>query len=205
MNTVRAVAKDSAVADRHAITVTVEPEPGQSDVILDLVARHLSGTENSGHVVWHKPRFEGKDLPTLALRIYQQFGPRFEIDYSKLFAGTQLYLSAAIEAANTPEPSTKDLAAKHQLDEQLLKRWIAVLDVKPLSTKPQPTEERGRVVLRVEWTLLDAKTPPNPQRPANNGWVPKGTDLPVLVTNQLDANDGRQPHAVLTIVQSKQF
>ena len=200
VNTVRAVAKDPAVTDRHAITVKFDPEPGQSDVILYLIARNVSGTESNGHVVWHKPRFEGKDLPTLALRDYQQFGPRFEIDYSKLFAGTQRYLSAAVEAANTPEPPVKDLVGKYQLNEELLKRWITVLDVKPLSTKPQPTEERGRVVPRVEWTLLDAKTPPNPQRPAINGWIPKGTDLPVLVTNSSDKTEnvpGRvSPHTV---------
>jgi hypothetical protein len=200
VNTVRAVAKDPAVTDRHVITVKLEPEPGQSDVTLYLIARQVSGTESSGHVVWHKPRFEGKDLPALALRDYQQFGPRFEIDYSKLFAGTERYLSAAVEAANTPVPSVKDLAGKYQLNEELLKRWIAVLDVKPLSSKPQPTEERGRVVPRVEWTLLDAKTPPNPQRPAINGWIPKGTDLPVLVTNSSDKTEnvpGRvSPHMV---------
>jgi len=200
VNTVRAVAKEPAVSDRHAITIKLEPEPGQSNVILYLVARQVSGTESNGHVVWHKPRFEGKDLPTLALRDYHQFGPRFEIDYSKLFAGTERYLSAAVEAANTPPASVKDLSAKYQLDEELLKRWTTVLDVKPLSTKPQPTEERGRVVPRVEWTLLDAKTPPNPQRSAINGWIPKGTDLPVLVTNSSDKTEnvpGRvSPHMV---------
>ena len=201
VSAVRATAKDPAVAAGHTITVKLEPKPGQGEVTLYLIARDFSGGDSSGHVVWHRPRFEGKDLPTLALRDYQQFGPRFEIDYSKLFTGTQRYLSTAVEAVNTlPRPSVKELAAKHRLDEELLKRWMAVLDVKPLSTKPQPVEEPGRAVARVKWTLLDAKTPKNPQRPAINGWVTKGTDLPLLVSNSSDKTEnvpGRvSPHMV---------
>jgi len=200
VNSVRAVPKDPTVTDKHSIAIKVEPQLGQSEVVLYLTAQDLSGSKGGGYVVWGKPRFEGKDVPTLALRDYQQFGPRFEIDYSKLFAGTERYLSAAVEQANASGSSVKEIAAKHRVDEEWLKRWISVLGVKPLSEKPQPAEERGRAVARVEWTLLDTQTPKNPQRPAINGWIPKGTDLPVVVSNSSDKTEhvpGRvSPHTI---------
>ena len=198
VNTVRQSPKDPAVVETQSIKVKLAPTPGQSEVVLYLVAREL-GSASNGPVVWHRPRFEGSDPPTLLLRDYEQFGPRFEIDYSALFADTDEYLAATVEVANNTKLSTKDLAAKHRLNEAWLKRWIAVLDVKPLSKSPQPTEEPGRVVPSVAWELLDGTTT-NAQRPAIKGWKPKGADLPILISNASDKTEnvpGRvSPHKV---------
>ncbi len=199
-NTVRAVAKDPAVSETQSIKLNLKPAPGQSEVVLYLVARELDATADQGHVVWHQPRFEGNKLPTLLLRDYQAFGPRFEIDYSKLFAHTEAYLAAAVDAANDSQLAPKDLAAKHDLDEAWLKRWVAVLDVKPLVKSTKPTAEPGRVVPAVALQLLNEKTPTNPQRPAINGWKAKGAELPILISNSSDKTEnvpGRvSPHAV---------
>lgn len=205
VNSVRQTAKDAAISLNHAVQVKLEPEPGQSEVVLYLIALDVmgSGMDGSGgasYAVFDKPRFEGTDLPTHLLRDYDQFGTKYEIDYGTLFASTDRYLAAAVEAANNQKLVLSELAKKHRLDEEWLKRWIAVLDVKPFSASPVPIEEPGRVVPRIELTLLDAKTPPNPQRPAINGWIPKGRDLPVLISNSSDKTEqvpGRvSPHMV---------
>ncbi len=199
-NSVRAVAKEPDVSEIQSIKVSLKPAPGQSQVVLYLVARELRAAASKGHVVWHAPRFEGNKLPTLALRDYQEFGPQFEIDYSKLFAHTEAYLSASVEAANNSKLSLNDLAAKRRLDEAWLKRWIAVLDVKPLTKQTKRVAESGRVVPAVTVQLLDEKTPANTQRPAINGWKPKGADLPILISNSSDKTEnvpGRvSPHMV---------
>jgi hypothetical protein len=199
-NTVRQVAKDPTVSETQSIKVELEVAPGQNEVVLYLVARELGGTGGSGHVVWQRPRFEGNKLPTLLLRNYEQFGPRYEIDYSALFAGTKGYLSAAVEAANHPDIKAKQLAAKHGLDEAWLKRWMAVLAVKPLAAKTKPTPEPGRAVPAVALQLLDEQSPKNARWPAINGWKPKGADLPILITNSSDKTEnvpGRvSPHSV---------
>jgi hypothetical protein len=199
-NTVRAVAKQPTVNATQTIKVSVQPAPGQSEVVLYFVANELSATAGEGHIVLRSPRFVGDKLPTLLLRDYEQFGPTFELDYAKLFARTEAYLSAAAEAAHDSKLASKVLAAKYQLDETWLQRWIAVADVKPLTTTTKPVEELGRVVPAMTFQLLDGKTPANPQRPAINGWKPKGADLPILISNSSDKAEnvpGRvSPHSI---------
>ncbi len=199
-NTVREVPVDPTVSETQSIKLNFKPAPGQSEVVLYLMARELGAAAGDGHVVWHRPRFEGPNLPPLALRDYPEFGPQFEIDYSVLFAHTEAYLAAAVESANNPKLSVKVLAAKHRLDEVWLKRWMAVLAVKPFSKSGTPTQEPGRVVPAVVVQLLDEQSPTNAQRPAINGWKPKGGELPILISNSSDKTEnvpGRvAPHAV---------
>jgi hypothetical protein len=198
-NSVRAVSKEPTVSNTQTISVTVKPTPGQSEVVLYLTARELGGSTRTSHVVWDQPRFEGNNLPTLKLSDYEQFGARFEVDYAKLFANTETYLAAAVESANS-KSSAKELAKKHRLDEAWLTRWIAVLGVKPFVKTEKTDDEPGRVVPAVAWQLLNEKTPRNPQRPAINGWKPKGLELPILITNSSDKTEnvpGRvSPHQV---------
>ncbi|MBT6153101.1 MAG: DUF1592 domain-containing protein [Planctomycetaceae bacterium] len=199
-NTVREVPSDPTVSETQSIKFNVKPAPGQSEVVLYLMARELGAAAGEGHVVWHRPRFEGANLPALALRNYQRFGPQFEIDYAALFSHTEGYFAAAVEAANNPKLSVKGLTAKHRLDEVWLKRWIAVLAVKPFAKNKTPTPEPGRVVPAVALQLLEERSPVNGQLPAINGWKPKGADLPIFVTNSSDKTEnipGRvSPHAV---------
>ncbi len=198
--TVRAAPKDPTVRETEPIKLELKPAPGQNEVMLYLVASSLDRGDKKGHVVWRRPRFEGSNLPMLALRDYEQFGPRFEIDYAALFANTARYLSAAVEAANNPKPPVKELAGKHRLDEAWLKRWITVLEVQPLATQTQPAAEPGRVVPAVAWQLLDEKIPANAQWPGVSGWKPKAAGLPIVLTNASDKTvnvPGRvSPHAV---------
>jgi hypothetical protein len=198
VNSVRQSAKDPAVVETSSIRIKIPPISGQSEVVLYLKAREL-GAADGGHVVWHRPRFEGSNVPTLLLRDYHQFGTRFEIDYSTLFANTEAYLSAAVDATNNSPLSLKDLAAKYRINEAWLKRWIVVLQVNPLAANPPALEESGRIVPRVAWKLLDGTTT-NAQQLAIKGWRPKGSDLPILITNASDKTEnvpGRvAPHQV---------
>jgi hypothetical protein len=179
----RQAATDSPAVDSVPLRVAIKPTPGQSEVVLYLAARE-AGT-GSGPVVWSRPRFEGAGKPALLLRDYAQFGPAFEVDYPSVFAGSVKYLAAVVEAANDRKVTPEELAQKHGLDAAFLKRWIAVLAVEPFVKETNPNEA-GRVVPAVALELLEEKTPPNAARPAINGWRKKGTDLPVLVTNNSD-------------------
>ncbi|HVL12896.1 MAG TPA: DUF1592 domain-containing protein, partial [Gemmata sp.] len=95
-------------------------------------------------------------------------------------ANSAKYLAAVVELANDRELTPEVAAKRHKLDAAFLKRWSEVLAVEPYT---RDAESIGRVVPAVELTLLEDKTPRNPEKPAINGWRKKGTDLPVLVTN----------------------
>ncbi|MCH8829943.1 MAG: DUF1587 domain-containing protein, partial [Planctomycetes bacterium] len=195
-NTVRQVPRDPAAAASRSFKLKPKPVPGQSDVVLYLIARELAG-DGKGYAVWRRPRFEVAGKSALLLRDYHKFAAKYEIDYSVLFARTSGYLAAAMAAAHDRKAAVKDLATKHRLDERWLKRWIEVLALKPSSLK---SNEPGRVVPPVELTLLSEKARRIGQRPAINGWKPKGAFLPILNTNSSDKTEnipGRvSPHKV---------
>lgn len=195
------------VVQRQTLRLKYPPWPGQSDVTLFLAARDL--IDKNGDVLWERPRFEANGKPTLLLRDYATFGPRYEVDYASLFAGTTRYLSAAVDSANGKNVSPKDIAAKHHVNEDWLKRWINVLAVTPYRSDTKGKPLVGRVVAPATMTLLNTKTPTNAQRPAINGWIPKGTDLPVVVTNasgKVENVPGRMlPHSVAAHPTPTQF
>ncbi|MFT4550459.1 MAG: transposase-like protein, partial [Verrucomicrobiales bacterium] len=188
-NDVRAVAKEPTITDIQPIRLEVKPPPGQSEVVIYLSAIPVGEATAESQVVWERPRFEGANLPTLSLRDYEEYGAQFEIDFSVMFAATEKYLAAAVEAANQREPSVKDVAAKHGLDAAWLERWIKELNPKP--TRAVATEEAnsdtqiGRTVPAVPLQALDDKNT-NPERPSINGWQAKGADLPILISNSSD-------------------
>jgi len=196
-NTVRQVANDPTVAETQTLKFSLKPVPGQSEVVLHLAARDFTAGGTGGHVVWHRPRFEGATKPPLLLRDYAQFGPQYEVDFPAVFADTAKYLAAAVEGVNDRKLSADDLAKKHGLDAALLKRWI---DVLALTGKAPGAEDPGREVPAVAVELLGEKLPKNEQKPAINGWKKKGADLPVLITNSSDKTEnvpGRvSPHKV---------
>jgi mono/diheme cytochrome c family protein len=179
-NTTRQVAIDPIAAESIPLRTAVKPAPGQSDVVLYLAARERTPA-GGRYVVWHRPRFESPGKPPLLLRDYADFGPAFEMDYPSVFADSSRYLRAAIEAANHRQRTLDELARKHRLDVALLKRWVEVLAVAPL-TKDEAPREAPAVPLQ----LLEEKVPRNAGRPAINGWRKKEADLPVLVTNASD-------------------
>ncbi len=201
-NTIRQLANDPVLTESQTLRLALKPAPGQSEVVLHLVAREVGPARNGGLVVWHRPRFEGGKQPPLLLRDYAQFGPRYEIDYPALFADSGKYLAAAVEAAHDPKATPDDLARKHGLDTAFLKRWIAVLALKS-------TGEPVKVVPVVSLDLLDEPNPKNAQRPAINGWRRKGAELPVLLTNSSDKTEhvpGKmEPHRVAVHPTPTQF
>jgi mono/diheme cytochrome c family protein len=176
----RQVPVDPAAADSVPLRLAVKPTPGQSEVTLYLAANEV---DRGGPVVWQRPRFEAAGKPPLLLSEYATFGAAFEVEYPSVFANSAKYLAAVVELANDRKLSPEDAAKKHNLDAAFLKRWSEVLAVEPFTRDP---EAIGRVVPAVELTLLEEKTPRNPEKPAINGWRKKGTDLPVLVTNSSD-------------------
>lgn len=208
-NSVRQVPVDPAVVESQPVRLNVKPEPGQSDVVLYLVARDLSGGDAKGTALWQLPRFEGGQPTPLLLRDYAEFGPKYEADYQALFSNSAKYLAAAVEAANDRSLTPDELAKKHGLATPLLKRWIDVLAIEPFAKESAQPREVGRPVPAVALTLLDEKTPRNQDRPAINGWKPKGAELPTVVSNasdQVENIPGRAaPHQVMVHPTPERF
>ncbi len=199
-NTARQVANDAAVTETQTLKLNLKPAPGQSDVVLYLTAREFPASGKGGHLVWQRPRLEAPGKPPLLLRDYAQFGPKYEVDYTVVFADSAKYLTATVDAANDRKLSVADLAKKHNLDAALLERWIKVLAVEPLVKDKTEPAELAKMMPATAVELLDEKTPKNEQRPAINGWKRKGTDLPIVITNASDKTEqvpGRMsPHKV---------
>ncbi|HEY7424009.1 MAG TPA: DUF1592 domain-containing protein [Gemmataceae bacterium] len=179
-STSRQLAADPPAVESVPLRVAVKPAPGQTEVVLYLVARELAPA-GGGRVVWHRPRFEAVGKPTLLLRDYAAFGPAFEVDYPSVFAGTAKYLAAVVEAANDRRITPNALAKKHRLDAAFLKRWVEVLAVEPLKKMEEP-----KAIPAVPLELLEEKTTKDDKRPAINGWRKKQSDLPIVVTNASD-------------------
>ncbi len=204
-NTVRQVANDPAASETQPLRLAVKPQPGQSDVVLYLVTRDLTSDGKDGKAVWQRPRFESGGKPSLLLSDYAQFGPACEVDYPTVFADSAKYLAAAAELAQDRKLVAEDIAKKRGLDAALLKRWIDLLALQPLSAEEKP----GKSVPAVALELLDEKVPKNDKKPAINGWRRKGADLPALITNSSDAVEqipGKvSPHRVTVHPAPKEF
>jgi hypothetical protein len=186
-NTIRQVANDPAAVAQQPFRVAFKPDPAQTDVVLYLATRTTSPDGSSGPVLWQRPRFEGAGQAPLLLRDYARFGPAYEVDYSTIFTDCSKYLTAAAEVARDRSRTVEDLARTQGLDSVLLKRWVEVLALGPVSeADPQSI---GRQVPLTPLVLLDEKTPKNDGRPAINGWRRKGADLPSLVTNASDKTE----------------
>ncbi len=199
----RRTPKDPEFRESDLIKLRVEPTPGQSEVVLYLVSRDLGSnfrenTNSGGYVVWHNPHFEGDNSPSLALADYESYGAIFEMDYSVLFAQSQQYLAAAIEAANNKQLSLNELARKHSLDATLLERWITVLEVKPRDGTGSVAGP-GRVVPAVSLKLLD-EAASDVARTAIKGWKSTGAELPIVLSNASGTTEfvpGRiSPHTI---------
>jgi hypothetical protein len=141
-HTARQIPQPPTIHESASLKVALQPEPGQSEVVLYLAARDLLAPPGAGHVIWQRPRFETVDGDPLLLRDYPEFGPGYEIDYAGLFASTAEYLAAVVEAANNPQLTTEDLAEKHGLDKRWLVRWIEVAAVKPFADRKDPVVDR---------------------------------------------------------------
>lgn len=187
-NTTRQVPNNPSIVESQPLRLSIKPKPGQSEVVVYLVARELSATPG-GQVVWHRPRFEGQNKSPLLLRDYSQFGSSYEVNFPAIFAETPKYLAAAVEAANDPKLTPDSLAQKHALDAAFLKRWIELLAVKPFASVAPEPDVPGRVVSAVKLELLEETAPKNIERPSINGWKKKGIDLPILITNSSDKTE----------------
>ena len=207
--TARQVANDAVAAETQPLKVNVKPAPGQNEVVLYLSAREYPSAGKGGHVVWHRPRFEGNKQPALLLRDYPQFAPQYEVDYPALFADTAKYLGAVVESTDDRKLSADDLAKKHGLDAALLTRWIAVAGVNLRGPEPEDPQQVGKAVAAVALDPLDEKAPKNEQKPSINGWRRKGADLPILLSNASDSVlhiPGRvSPHKVVVHPTPTQF
>jgi hypothetical protein len=183
--TIRQQPNDPGIVESQTMRFAVKPVPGQTEVVLSLSAREFPA-EKPGIVVWQKPRFEAAGKTALLLRDYPQFGPRYEVDFSAVFADTPKYLVAAAEAAKEKNAPVEAIAKKHQIDAALLQRWIDLLALDPAG---KASDKPLRVLPAAALELLDEKTPKNEQRPAINGWRRKGTDLPTLLSNASDKTE----------------
>jgi Protein of unknown function (DUF1592)/Protein of unknown function (DUF1588)/Protein of unknown function (DUF1587)/Protein of unknown function (DUF1585)/Protein of unknown function (DUF1595)/Cytochrome C oxidase, cbb3-type, subunit III len=171
-NVLRQHPKDPAAVEMQSMRLKVRPPPGTVDVVLHLSARDLAASE-TGQVVWQRPRIEGGGN-TLLLRDYGEWGRPYEIDLPVAFADTTKYLAAVTEAMGDRKLTSAELARKHGLDDVMLANWLGILSVN--------SEKRGRPVPVVPLQLLNEGTT-NGGKPTVKGWHPRGTDLPVVVSN----------------------
>ncbi|MCA9162813.1 MAG: DUF1592 domain-containing protein, partial [Planctomycetales bacterium] len=195
----------------------IKPEPGEQAVTLHLVAHDYSGATSGdaatkANVVWHRPRLERAGQPPRMLADYAEFAKDFELDYAALFAGSSRYLAASREAAHQPTVPLTDIAKRHGIDADWLRRWTETLDVRPLGDDGSPSRsarEPGRTVAAVPLESLDTKSPPNNERPTINGWQPAGAELPIVISNSGDETlhvPGRiGPHQVAMHPTPQQF
>ncbi|OAI52906.1 hypothetical protein AYO44_04460 [Planctomycetaceae bacterium SCGC AG-212-F19] len=65
----RQMANDPAAQEAVTLRPAVKPEKGQEEITLRLATRELA-PDGKGHVIWHRPRFEGGGKPPLLLRDY---------------------------------------------------------------------------------------------------------------------------------------
>jgi len=177
-NVIRQLPNNPALVESQTLGLKLQPPPGQNDVVVYLAAREISPQLGSP-VVWHRPRFE-RGGKSLLLRDYSQYGGNFEVDYQALFADSDKYLAAVIEAAKDRNLSRQDLAKRHGLDGALLERWNALLALEP----PGKGSETLSWLPAAPLQLLDRNLPG--QRPAIKGWVVKDGDLPLLLSNSSD-------------------
>jgi hypothetical protein len=207
-NTVRQVANDPAAVPSQTLKPGLKPPPGQSEVVLYLTARDFTGAGKGGNVVWQRPRFEGVNRPTLLLRDYAEFGPQYEVDYAALFGETAKYLDAVVEAGDRKQ-TADELAKKHRLDAELLRRWMSVAAINPRGPEAEDPQKTGKAVPAVALDMLDEKNPKNEQKPAIHGWRRKGAELPILLSNASDKTEhipGRaSPHRVVVHPTPTQF
>jgi hypothetical protein len=185
VNTHRQKEKDPSIQSSQTLTLKLDAKPGQSEVTLYLQSRSL-GSE-SATVRFANPRLQKEDGRVLKLRDYPSYGPQFEVDFTRLFAQTTDYLNAAVEEANDRTLTNKELAKKHKLDSEWLNRWIAVLNVQPISSDSKQ-ELPKRIVGPIKMQLLD-EVAPNPEHKFINGWRPKGVDLPIVISNASDKTE----------------
>jgi len=176
----RQVAVDPPAVASVPLRVAVTPTPGQREVVVRLTADDVSGTP--GEIIWNRPRFEGPNQPPLLLRDYAKYGAAFEADLPSAFRDARKYLAATVEVVNDKALSVTVVAGKSGLDPAFLKRWVEVLAVEPLKPSDGP-----KTTPAVPLTLLEEKSPPNPQWPAIGGWRKQGTDLPAVISNSSDA------------------
>jgi hypothetical protein len=182
----RQVANDPEAREVVAVRVAVKPAPGQSEVVLALVARDVASPASRGKVIWQRPRIEGKGRPPLLLRDYAAFGPAYEIDYPAFFRDAAKYLAAVAEAAHDRKASARDLATRHALVAARLQRWIQLVALEPLPKGPGEPKQIVNFVPAAPLTRLQEPTPKDTQRPAIKGWRGKGADLPVVLSNASD-------------------
>jgi len=125
----RQAAFDWPAAEAVTLRVPVKPAPGQSEVVIHLAARE-SGA--AGPIVWHCPRFEGREKQVLLLRDYAVYGSVFEADLPSAFAKAAEYLAAVVELAHGTGVTAAELAVKQAIDVAFLEQWVKFLGIAPL-------------------------------------------------------------------------
>ena len=102
---------------------------------------------------------------------------------------------------------SKILPVKNRLDPALLKRWIEILAIEPPRKDVPDPDKLGKIVPAVPLEVLDEKI--KNQKPAIAGWLRKGTDLPILLSNSSDTVEripGKSaPHQVVVHPTPKEF
>ena len=174
----RQLAVDPPATAEGSVRVPLQPMPGSSDVVVNLIARDLDPAASGAPVVWKNLRLESPSKPPLHLADYPQFGTRYEVDPRSLFAGTAAYLDAI---ANSQPGSTPPAG----LDPQLLARWNELAGVRQGTDAVEPAL-LGKAVRAVNLSPLSEKIIDDGGRKGISGWRKAGSDLPAVISNATD-------------------
>ncbi len=176
---------DFPARDTVTLRVPVKPEPGQSEVAIHLAAREAG---SAGPIVWHRPRFEGKDKPVLLLRDYADYGPAFEADIPSAFAKATAYLAAVVELTHGTGVTPEAIAQEQSLDVAFLKQWVKFLGIAP--SKPGKSSVPDNSVLG-QWRAAAA----DPARRAEAAKLAE--DVARLLSGARPTGDKKDPNLVL--------
>ncbi len=187
-----------ATAATRTVRVRLTPRPGQPDAILTLAGADAAGTPGSA-IVWRNPRFEAPGKPPISLRDLPTAAADYAIDWKSLFTQTPDYLSAVIEAVNSPL-SVDDVAVKRHLNPTMLERWVSAAAL-PAYAAAAGKLEAGRLLPASALSMLSEQNKGDGTHAAINGWHAPGNELPALITNSSNRKEqipgDAEPHSVM--------
>jgi hypothetical protein len=133
------------------------------------------------NVAWHNPRFTSSNQPVIPVHDMRAIESAFEAGRRALLEDTDKYLAAIADLRPDVDPAA--LAGKAGLDADVLRRWIAYVDL------PTPPSTVGLPEPAIPFRLIDQKAP-NPQKPHILSWTTATNDrLPAVISNSSDKDD----------------
>lgn len=122
---------EDVILTSQTLRAQLKPEALREEVVVYLVADETPDGNQGDWVLWSRPRLEAKDQTPVLLRDLDAVRAGFDAELHETFAKTSSYLAATAEmirSRGSARPA--ELARKHAVEEDVLRRWITYLGVK---------------------------------------------------------------------------